>query len=87
MMAFRVMINAQVGDFIAPDNPTTYILPADRCTWREPEYNGTNYDLNLVVFYEGDGTNVAFSEIDNANVDSVELGFIGKSGRFVATTV
>jgi len=48
--------------------------PADRCTWRQ-DYDGRNYIIHSASFYPGNTTAVT--------LHSAELGYIGKSGRFV----
>ena len=54
------------------------IYPADLCTWEQVDNGGFNgYDITNVLFY-GTGTGVAKT--------GCELGFIGKSGRFVQIT-
>ena len=68
-------------------------FPADRCTWKYIEdsigatdsgYNPDTgqYTLREVWFYPGDRAAV---RVTNANTN-VTLGYVGKSGRFVAIT-
>ena len=49
------------------------IYPADLCTWVQTDVDG-GYTISTVEFY-GTGSAVA--------VTGADLGFIGKSGRFV----
>ena len=56
----------------------TEIHPADRCTWRQAAVATGGYEVNNVVFYPGNAAGEA--------VTQPELGFIGKSGRFVPIT-
>ena len=65
------------------------IYPADRCTWvQEPSSDGGGYAITSATFYNGndDGTELRTSSIPGAHVGPVRLGYIGKSGRFVAIT-
>jgi len=59
--------------------PTTiayHIYPADRCTWRQTYDNNSNeYLVYDATFYPGNATGVT--------IDEAQLGYIGKSGRFV----
>ena len=56
---------------------TGNIHPADRCTWSSA-YSSTaeQYEITNAQFYPGNAAAIAIS--------NAELGFIGKSGRFVA---
>ena len=57
----------------------THIFPADRCTWvQENAANGSGYDVTQAFFYSGND--------DPLPISSPELGYIGKSGRFVKIT-
>ena len=57
-------------------------FPADRCTWNQAQEAGSsNYVISGVYFYDGQS---ATGELLDG---SVELGVIGKSGRFVGFTV
>lgn len=75
-------ISATDGDTIIINNfnvvDTTpaeeYIWPADRCRWRvAQDING--YEIHNAQFYPGNAAPV--------NIANAELGYIGKSGRFV----
>lgn len=57
---------------------TDTIFPADLCVWEQVDNGGSDgYDITNVLFY-GTGTGVAKT--------GCELGYIGKSGRFVQIT-
>ena len=59
---------------------TNGIHPADRCVWDQSQQMGTsNYEIGTAYFVRGNGE---YSLITNP-----ELGYIGKSGRFVGMTV
>ena len=59
-----------------------YIFPADRCTWQYVEAtDGSGYKVVNVLFHFGASTTASLV------VNNPRLGFIGKSGRFVATSV
>lgn len=52
------------------------ILPADRCSWIQAVDTNGGYNVGTVLFYDG--------VVAGASVTAANLGFIGKSGRFVA---
>ena len=52
------------------------IYPADRCTWVESAAAGGGYSIGTAKFYDG-------ATAGGTALTSPELGFIGKSGRFV----
>ena len=98
MLVFEVVVNATHQGFGAG----TYILPADRCAWEYAVTRTTgtdqqtatsggyipadgNYKVDQVLFYRA--TDIVTFGITDTVVDSVRLGTIGKSGRFVAMTV
>ena len=56
------------------DTATNTIYPAEFCTWVQTEGQGGGYDITTVKTYIT-GTETAIA--------SAELGFLGKSGRFV----
>ena len=62
----------------ASNNRTIY--PADRCSWRQGDNTGSGYSINTVMFYPGNASAENLSGSSTSNM----LGFIGKSGRFVA---
>ena len=62
----------------ASDNKTIY--PADRCSWRQGDSTGSGYSINTVMFYPG---NAGAENLSGSNTSNM-LGYIGKSGRFVA---
>ena len=62
----------------ASSNRTIY--PADRCSWRQADNTGGGYSINTVTFYPGNTTATDLSGSGTSNM----LGYIGKSGRFVA---
>ena len=57
------------------------IFPADRCTWVEQvPTGGRGYSITNAFFYTG----LSGTEGETAtSIGDPELGFIGKSGRFV----
>ena len=68
------------------------IFPADRCTWAQSvQPDGTsNYSIENAVFYPGasvDGVLGLTSPATHVTIGNPELGYIGKSGRFVGMTV
>ena len=55
------------------------LFPADRCVWStEPDTNG-GYTVAAAEFCPPGGTSYT-------GIDSPVLGYVGKSGRFVAIT-
>ncbi len=59
------------------------VFPADRCSWVTIDEAGSRgYAIENVVFYPGNTSEDGFV-IPTAQAQ-VRLGFIGKSGRFVA---
>ena len=61
----------------------TNIFPADRCTWVQADSgDSVGYRITSARFFPGN-TAAAGVTISNTNV---ELGYIGKSGRFVPIT-
>ena len=64
-----------------------FILPADRCVWRQVSVDG-GYQIQAVSVIVG-GDSVANSDVrlDAAAGDILTLGFLGKTGRFVPITV
>ena len=62
----------------ASDEKTIY--PADRCSWRQVDNASGGYSINTVMFYPG---NAAAEDLTGAGATNL-LGFVGKSGRFVA---
>ena len=78
------VIQVTGSDAIAGINKTatnTVILPADRCTWTDAGYIAADnqYAISNVNFYPGNAGSVS---VTGSNTD-VQLGYIGKSGRFV----
>ncbi len=62
------------ASFTATETADYTIYPADRCTW-EQRTDPTGYGIDDGVFYPGNVVGVPLFD--------AELGFIGKSGRFV----
>ena len=58
------------------------MFPADRCSWIQGDApDGNGYVVSSVFFYPGaGGTN------SDVSITGAVLGYIGKSGRFVAIT-
>ena len=50
------------------------IYPADRCTWKQFQLE-RGYGIGSVEFYPGNATAI--------DIVAAQLGYIGKSGRFV----
>ena len=73
--------DATIGGIVF-NQDSTHILPADRCTWTYG-YNPTSrqYQISNVNFFSTETTDL-IGTIPNT-FDS-QLGYIGKSGRFVA---
>ena len=71
-------------------NDSTTFIPADMCTFTTTATAGGGYELGTVTFYTGHAAGVALSPLADDNSDAtyvkVTLGYIGKSGRFVAIT-
>lgn len=65
------------------ENGSFKLFPADRCTWTT-QYNATtrNYEITIAEFYPGNGNAASLNGTNRV----VELGYIGKSGRFVEIT-
>jgi len=61
---------------VVKDGTSTVIYPADRCSWKQADdTSGYGYKINTAVFYNATGT---------TSIANPVLGYIGKSGRFVA---
>ena len=60
--------------------PVVTLFPADRCTWRQETTSGGGYSIDVVLFYPG---NTNATDLTGTNLSN-RLGYIGKSGRFVA---
>ena len=78
-------------------NPTllsvtnNYLFPADRCTWTQVATTTGGYDIEDAVFWPGvgvhiDGQGTPTTANDGIRINNAELGYIGKSGRFVQIT-
>ena len=68
------------------------IFPADRCTWAQSAQaaGDSNYSIENAVFYPGASVNNVLGITTAAThipIGEPELGYIGKSGRFVGMTV
>ena len=83
------VVNIDLNDG-APDTDipatTVTIWPADKCTWTQTNSaDGEGYLVENAIFWPGVqvtiGTNVS---ADGIRLNNTRLGFIGKSGRFVA---
>jgi hypothetical protein len=55
------------------------IYPADRCSWKQAAASGGGYSINTAKFYDG-------ATAGGAALTGPELGYIGKTGRFVKTS-
>ena len=61
---------------------SVYIFPAHRCTWQQVyATDGSGYKVVNALFHAGAGTTASVV------INNPRLGYIGKSGRFVATAV
>ena len=65
-----------------------FILPADRCVWRQVSVDG-GYQIQAASVIVGGGNGPAEADIrlDSAAGDTLTLGYLGKTGRFVAITI
>ena len=67
---------------------TDYIFPAAMCSWTQAVgADGVGYDITNVRFWPGSAVNL--TGVQNADAlpfATAELGFIGKTGRFVKMT-
>lgn len=75
--------------FFGADAPagSEFILPADRCTWRQDSDGDGGYSIRAVsVIVSGNSPATADVRIDSEEGDTVTLGYLGKSGRFVGIT-
>lgn len=72
------------------DNDTTHYIPADMCAFQTVATSGGGYELSRVIFFGGNAAGVDLTPLadDNNNATYAEatLGYMGKSGRFVAIT-
>ena len=65
-----------------------FILPADRCVWRQSSADNGGYQIDGVsVIVAAAVPADAEIRLDAMVGDIVTLGYIGKTGRFVAITV
>ena len=71
-----IVVNAGGATQVDADNGGYRIYPADRCTWRQdPGENNQGYIVHSAQFF-GLGTTATV-------LHDAQLGYIGKSGRFV----
>ena len=64
----------------------TAYFPADRCSWEQTANSNGGYDITNARFFAGnDADGVALGSTTGVTA-VVELGYIGKSGRFVPIT-
>ena len=84
MMVIRGMITSQTeADAVGIPINETHIFPADRCVWGQtagPDNRG--YLVSTVRFFPGAPITGAASN-NHVVIDNAQLGYIGKSGRFV----
>ena len=81
-----VTTNTATGGFTYAAG-TQHVFPADRCTWVQNQ-TATGYRVDDVGFY-GLGANAAVFDTPSItggsnNASNIVLGYIGKTGRFVA---
>ena len=72
----NIRISAIITVQTIVSSTTRHIYPADRCSWDQFTREGGGYQIDNAIFY--DGVSSALIRILEP-----ELGFIGKSGRFV----
>ena len=73
----------------AADSTFRAIFPADRCSWDQSEHPDGGYQITLARFYDGvdaDGETIKDGNIPAGVTVTTRLGYIGKTGRFVAIT-
>ena len=77
--------NLATGVVAHTNTGATRYFPADRCTYNISQVEN-GYEISNVFFYPGAGTSVDGIELVSGTSTSgeVTLGYIGKSGRFVA---
>ena len=71
------------------DTTNGNIFPADRCTWAQQDDPAGGYRITNANFYPGasvDGVLGLSAPATHIAIASPVLGYIGKSGRFVAIT-
>ena len=78
MMVIQFGNNATAVSGIAAANATV-ILPADRCIWTQSANSSGGYDISAVHYADGSGAPTSLAGTGR----TFELGYIGKSGRFV----
>ena len=61
---------------------TNHIFPADRCVWTQNAAAGGGYNITTVRYFPG-VTLTGSTSNNHVVVDTAQLGYIGKSGRFV----
>ena len=87
MYVIEVQVRAGNITGLHIENNQTHIFPADRCTWvQNPDTDGRGYFINDVVFFTGDAAGVELNGGSGATTNKTRLGYIGKTGRFVAIT-
>ena len=64
-----------------------FILPADRCVWRQISVDDGYQIQAASAIVGGDSPANSDVRLDAAEGDILTLGFLGKSGRFVPITV
>ena len=86
MMVIRIEVSQGAIAAAGLANSRTYLLPADRCAYNTVSDNGNGYRLEHVAYQSGTGGVTDLDVGPGAGTNIAELGYIGKSGRFVATT-
>ena len=64
-----------------------FIMPADRCVWRQVSVDGGYQIQAASVIVGGDTPAGSDIRLDSAEGDTLTLGYLGKTGRFVAITI
>lgn len=83
MMVINGTVAAWVG--AGPTNGNTFNIPADRCVWTQ-EDDERGYSVSDVHFVGLTHSSSGSTTGSYVAVTNAKLGFIGKSGRFVAVS-
>ena len=86
MMVIQGTVSTTITNTNAFVSGDTRIFPADRCVWEQVDDTTGGYSIDNVAFVglthsTVGGTNVTGRYIQ---LTAAQLGYIGKSGRFVA---
>ena len=82
-----MVIRGTVGPEGNANRLFNHIFPADRCTWQQiDDASGRGYGITDVRYYPGTTSTLGGESAPVHTIADAELGFIGKSGRFVEIT-